>query len=708
MRELFYRLAGVIAVRKVVAAAAGVLAPHQYGIGVASGAERILHSMQYTLSDKRIKHAVLKLDITNAFNSCDRAAMLRKLYATPQLGQLYRIADFGYSAPSQLLLQRCDGLSIESTNGVRQGDPLACLLFCLYMKDVYEAVARQADVTLYAYVDDLHVVGTPTEVLKALTALQTLLPSVSLKCNTAKSHFAYFHADTAPLNASLLQTLAQHDINVHNDWMQVMGAVIGRDAQSVQAGLTSITAHAGKEAFFRRLQSPLLSVQSAMLLLRQCAVPQMNYLLRCMPASCIAGMADEFDVTVTVLTSAYDKLEIRNRERTEGTDDILRMPMRDGGFGLTSARHLSSAAYLASVASARSTDVFAPFGAADCPLQATSLLHGWIAESMRLVTEATPDSASLLPPSASAFFSFYAASKSSLSSTLQRKLSLLASTHRVDALLSVAKRMRKQDGGAALAHTRAIAAPMASAWKRTAPTHPLLTLRDTQYCVAARLNLRLEPFTDTTELPDKCPLCNREGAVAKDAWHFLSCTAQSKQEINTRHNAIVDALYHAVLIMGGQAVREPKGMHVEDGRRPDLQVVFPGQHLLTDVVVSHPLTIARVQNGAGCSTLGVARSAQRKKRKKYEETAARHEAVLFAFSVETCGGMAPEALALLDRISRAGQEHLSLWSHTQIVQHMLCSVAIAIQKGNAMAVLGAYSAAVVRASAVQMEQSGGR
>ena len=38
---------------------------------------------------------------------------------------------------------------------------------------------------------------------------------------------------------------------------------------------------------------------------------------------------------------------------------------------------------------------------------------------------------------------------------------------------------------------------------------------------------------------------------------------------------MVDAPYHAVLIMGGQAVREPKGLHVEDGRRPDLQVVFP-------------------------------------------------------------------------------------------------------------------------------------
>ena len=234
--ELFYRLAGVIAVRKVTAAAAELLSPHQYGIGVSGGAERIVHSMQYSLLDKTVKRAVLKVDISNAFNSCDRAAMLQKLYATPQLAPLYRIADFGYSAPSQLLLQRCDGLSIQSCNGVRQGDPLACLLFCLYMRDVYEAVANQADVTLYAFVDDLHIVGKPVEVMKALTALQTLLPAVSLKCNTAKSHFAYFHRDTAPLNASVLQTLSQHDISIHDDWLEVVGAVIGRDSQAVQAG----------------------------------------------------------------------------------------------------------------------------------------------------------------------------------------------------------------------------------------------------------------------------------------------------------------------------------------------------------------------------------------------------------------------------------------------------------------------------------------
>jgi len=48
--ELFYRLAGVIAVRKVTQDAAFLLAPYQLGVGVASCAERIVHSLQHSLT----------------------------------------------------------------------------------------------------------------------------------------------------------------------------------------------------------------------------------------------------------------------------------------------------------------------------------------------------------------------------------------------------------------------------------------------------------------------------------------------------------------------------------------------------------------------------------------------------------------------------------------------------------------------------------
>ena len=154
----------------------------------------------------------LKFDISNAFNSCDRARVLRELYGTPQLSALSRLTHFAYSAPSQLLMQGCDGKTILSSTGVRQGDPLAPLLFCLYMRDVYHKVAEQADVTLYGFFDDLNVVGTPKEVMLTLAALQRLLPSVSLEGNTAKSHFAYFHQGDAPLMHFVRDTLARNNI----------------------------------------------------------------------------------------------------------------------------------------------------------------------------------------------------------------------------------------------------------------------------------------------------------------------------------------------------------------------------------------------------------------------------------------------------------------------------------------------------------------
>jgi hypothetical protein len=375
--ELFYRLAAVIAVSRTRKAAAQLLSPHQYGVGVPSGAERIVHSMQYSLTDRTAKRAALKVDISNAFNSCDRALMLRKLYARPELSSLFRIADFAYSAPSTLLLQRCDGASIESSNGVRQGDPLACLLFCVYMRELYAELAGKADVVLYGFIDDLHIVGSPAEVMKALAALQQLLPGVSLHCNTAKSCLAYFHDDTAPLPASLLRTLAEQDIAVRHDWMEVMGAVVGRDSEAVKQGLDCLAAKDnGSEAFFRRLQSPELLVQSALLVLRQCAVPKLNYLLRCSPPAGIAEQAAHFDTTL--VTDACNKLELRCDERTAKVVQRLRLRLKDGGFGLKSATQTSPAAYTASVAAARDTAVFAPFRAAAHPLPADTLLHGWL------------------------------------------------------------------------------------------------------------------------------------------------------------------------------------------------------------------------------------------------------------------------------------------------------------------------------------------
>ena len=87
---------------------------------MAAGAEKIVHSGQHELTDTDKRLAMLQLDITNAFNSCDRTRLLSELYGLSGLQSVYRMADFAYSQPSALVLSGCDGLMIDSAQGVKQ------------------------------------------------------------------------------------------------------------------------------------------------------------------------------------------------------------------------------------------------------------------------------------------------------------------------------------------------------------------------------------------------------------------------------------------------------------------------------------------------------------------------------------------------------------------------------------------------------------
>ena len=59
--ELFYRLAAIVAMRRVSEQAAELLAPHQYGLGVAAGAEKIVHSLQHELTDTDKRLGLLQM-----------------------------------------------------------------------------------------------------------------------------------------------------------------------------------------------------------------------------------------------------------------------------------------------------------------------------------------------------------------------------------------------------------------------------------------------------------------------------------------------------------------------------------------------------------------------------------------------------------------------------------------------------------------------
>ena len=152
MGDLFCRMASHYVLALVSADAQAAMAPHQYGAGQPDGCTQVVQTVQHLLTcpgprrslavaDTSRPLACLSVDVTNAFNTIDRAEILHTVYSNALLARCWRMVAFGYGKPS-LLLMRCDGLVpdceafIESQTGVRQGDPLAAMLFGLTMHTV--------------------------------------------------------------------------------------------------------------------------------------------------------------------------------------------------------------------------------------------------------------------------------------------------------------------------------------------------------------------------------------------------------------------------------------------------------------------------------------------------------------------------------------------------------------------------------------------
>ena len=584
--ELFYKLAAVVAVRRVSAEAAQLLAPQQYGIGMAAGAEKIIHSLQHELTDTDKRLALLQLDIANAFNSCDRARLLHELYALPGLQSVYRIADFAYTQPSALVLSGCGGLMIESAQGVRQGDPLSALLFCVYMREVLQQVSDQTGVTVYGFFDDISLTGTPKQLTEALSHLQRSLPAASLQLNTAKSHFTYFHDHLTPLTAAALGTQSATNIQLHDEWVSVVGAVVGRDNAAIRAGMHSTLLAAGNyEAFLRRIALDDMPIHSAQLMLRVCLVPAMNYYLRCVAPMCIEDEARRLDQRV--MDVAMDKLGVDNDERDAGAATLLQRKLRDGGVALVPAARISPATFLGSLAVCHTEPAFASYGTAT-PLPRTSLLHSWIDDSMQRVRlaatgdEYQADIEPLMPASAGTFFSFHADNDPTVTATLQRSLNAKATLHIVNAAVERMKERSKRGDRWEWAHHKAITARGAWGWKVVRPEDPHSRLSDVECAIAARLNFGLKPVPARTmaALPEYCPLCTHKQtglpvSLRDEPWHFLTCS-RLVQEQRSRHNAVVDAIARVAWLVGAQVQREVTGLDPHSRKRPTCRSYFRG------------------------------------------------------------------------------------------------------------------------------------
>ena len=140
------RLAAKVAGSKVMEEMGELLAPRQLGYGVRRVAEAAVHAARLYLHDLDPSKAVLKLDFKNAFNTIRRDKMLE---AVQKLAPgLFPFVHSAYSSTSTLFW--ADN-TLQSAEGVQQGDPLGPLLFCLTIHELGSQL--ESELCLF-YLDD--------------------------------------------------------------------------------------------------------------------------------------------------------------------------------------------------------------------------------------------------------------------------------------------------------------------------------------------------------------------------------------------------------------------------------------------------------------------------------------------------------------------------------------------------------------------------
>jgi hypothetical protein len=706
--DMFYRMASRYALALVTKRAQEKIGAHQYGAGKPDGCTQIVQSIQHLLTTTRPPPsdphkqtvspyrpmACLSIDVTNAFNAIDRAAMLREVYSNPDLAQCWRTVSFGYGRPS-LLLMHCDDslpdseVFIESRTGVRQGDPLAALLFSLAMHPVYDKLAKVASAGCYAYVDDGHFVGTLDECWKVWQMLPSQLTPLGLSVNATKCELTCFHMDQVhdELDWAALDRFRISPLKINDRTLKLLGCVVGVDDASVADELSNNSSFCVDQvAAFRRI--PRMNKKTGMLALQRLTGTVITNRVRAMAPAATLQHAQTYDAAV--LKTAHSIVGITADDGSK-YDEQLQASLSMGGFGLTSAVSIAPAAHIAgSENTLRYSPAFADiwsgtrelppacnmFAAINDSLQRIAMMESSFAarSSGTPALNTTIVSPSILPASAATFVSHFKAAPACLVQS--------CITHRISTLLFIARVSEAVQGGRSkqeqLSRLHALRVAESSLWLRTLPTGPGLTLTDVKWQWAARLRLGMEVPTVYTE----CTGCKIPDAYLNYSWHSIACLPLSGRAITDRHNLILDIISRFCRLLQVNVRCEPAGLS-KNRTRPDLQVSLPDCTLLGDVTVTHPSSKAWRKVAAKRSVEAVGDKSDARKEDKYAAMAKGIDMEFASIVLYTYGGFHRSAISFINKLAESLDTATCLLSRAEFKQELMKHIAIAVQRGTA-------------------------
>ena len=689
--EIFYRLATRYTLSAVPAHVYEKLFKNiQYGIKKQAGCERALHIIRERFEHYENSGMIIKIDMENAFNTVARSFIAEQLFGNEDLKVLWGLFTFAYGTSSKLYIYR-NGIAfdtLDSVEGVRQGDALGSFLFDLAVQCIFEkCMVGKARIT--AATDDATITGPISDAIATYVKLKEELASIGLKLSAAKC--AAMHYGSVP-PSDFIRSCDQHGIP-RVDRMKILGCMLSNSEQVVREWAESKLEGIKDElAVIQHKQMPL---QVAMLILRTSISAKMDYLMRVLSPDIMLPILHRFDeMMVDAVRTLIDQpwLHVRQRER-------IQLNIKNGGLGILQRAPIAHIAFYASLVLA-APDV-AQFYKSIRRSPDTSKFHRALAEVedyLNITLNMDTVSMAAVPPIAPV---------DPRTESLWRVVERKVAQARTDAHKHVGHRHLQRelskhlhDGKAkelfnALAPEEKAAMlssrqPNASLWLTAVPTEDNYKLNNFEMESSIRMRLHLQPKNITGLRTTVCH-CTKEQScdLLQDPTHFQSCPTIEGRHARRRHDLVVKTLKDIARELSVSCEVEERSFEVpDDQKKPDLRFTLPNHNvvsLISDVAITHPATHARAaRNGAASSAVTALHAAKEyevlKSTKYRAENNRRAGSKFVPFVLESYGAWGKCASQVLYMLMKHADDR----DREERTIDARIRISVALQRGNAL------------------------
>jgi hypothetical protein len=629
---VFRRLAAKCVMKKLRSFCEKEFRPLQMGVGTPKGCEAAVHATRaYVESDSVQDQVLLKIDFKNAFNSVHRDVVLKLV--REKVPEIYNFVYQCYEEDSYLFF---GDDTLDSSEGVQQGDPLGPFLFSLAIMDIVKKMKSDFNVW---YLDDGTIAGNTQTVLDDYCEILKALDSHGLAVNPSKCELHLIRPQSEECKGALelFRRITPGVVLVDKANLTLLGAPIypeGIEAvlESKMENLELMASRLGK-----------IDRHSALYLLKNCfAMPKLTYFLRSSPCFLKPTILERYD---TIIKDALVK--ILNIQLPEEAWSQATLPVAKGGLGLRPATEVAIAGYLSSIhASSGIVQSLLPINVrGQQSNHYESALNEWKLRSGSINLPQNP--------------------------IFQSEWDKPLYEARFDLLLHSATSEAER------ARLLSVSSEGASDWLHAIPI-PSLGLHLDPMSVHIACGLRLGA---TLCHPHEC---NCGEMVDSNGRHGLKCKQARGRKM--RHDEVNKLLKRGLDQAKIPSTLEPIGLSRKgDGRRPD-GLTYPtwknGKCLIWDFTCADTLCKSYVKK-ASTEVGSAAAGREDKKVDKYSNLSENYHFV--PVGVETYGAYGPQGIKLVKQIGKKIQDATSEKLSTF---YLFQSISMAIQRGNAVCVMG--------------------